>query len=158
MRPTVVSYLLDLGAALTLPNQDSYKILADIPLYYPSQRLSFSRNLAILTSRSHTRVLDPSRFEPRVRPGGPEEAALTEADLHLDDADAWTEVLDEKKRWLLDQAASESETPASMGVMATIPLEDVEEDTVFNAAMSHGMLLRVGNKERLRVWRLKPTS
>jgi len=78
--------------------------------------------------------------------------------LHLDDADAWTEVLDEKKRWLLDQAASESETPASMGVMATIPLEDVEEDTVFNAAMSHGMLLRVGNKERLRVWRLKPTS
>jgi hypothetical protein len=111
-----------------------------------------------LTSRSHTRVLDPSRFEPRVRPGRPEDAALTEADLHLDDADAWTEVLDEKKRWLLDQAASESETPGSMGAMATIPLEDVEEDTVFNAAMSHGMLLRAGNKERLRVWRLKPIS
>lgn len=158
MRPTAVSYFLDPGAVLTQPNKDSYKILADVPLYYPSQKLSFSRNLAILTSRSHTRVLDPSRFEPRVRPGGPEEAALTEADLHLDDADAWTEVLDEKKRWLLDHAASESETPASMGAMATIPLEDVEEDTVFNAAMSHGMLLRVGNKERLRVWRLKPTS
>jgi hypothetical protein len=78
--------------------------------------------------------------------------------LHVGDADAWAEALNEKKRWLLDHAASESETPAAMGAVATIPLEDVEEDTIFNAAMSRGMLLRVGNKERLRVWRLKPIS
>ena len=158
MRPTAVSYSHGLGTGLMLACKDSYKILADLPLLYATQKLSFSKKLAILTSRSYTRVLDPSLFEPRTRQGRVGQIALMEADLHLNDADAWTEVLNEKKRWLLDQAAYENKTPASMGILATIPLEDVEEDTIFNAAMSHGMLLRVGNKERLRVWRVSPPN
>ena len=90
---------------------------------------------------------------------GPEpETPLVEPELYYDDPIGRAEFVNQKKRMLWEQAASESQTLSSMGEVATIPLEDVEEDTVFNAAMSHDMLLRVGNKERLRVWRLKPPT
>lgn len=144
--------------SLNATDSHSYKVLAEISLAYAAQRLSISQKLIILPSRSYTLVLDPSCFNSRARPTDSDNC-LVESDLHHDDPAARTAALDRKKRQIWEHAVSEGHAPSSASGVAIIPLEDVEEDTIFSAAMSHGMLLRVGNKERLRVWRLRlPTS
>jgi len=125
---------------------DSYKILAEIPIAQDAAKLSFSEKLAILTTSSMIRIIDPFQLQPRPAP-----KTLTAADIPYEDEQAWKKILNSRKQEMNDRAKNDR----FPGVVATIELNDEwQKETTYNAAMYSGLLLRVGTNERLIVWKM----
>jgi hypothetical protein len=93
------------------------------------------------------RIIDPFQLQPRPAP-----TTLTAADTPYDDDEQdWRKILNSRKQKMNDQAKNDR----FPGVVATIELHDEwQKENAYNAAMYHGLLLRVGTNERLMVWKM----
>jgi hypothetical protein len=92
------------------------------------------------------RIIDPFQLQPRPIP-----KILTAADTPYEDEQEWKKILNARKEKMNEQAKNDR----FPGVVATIELNDEwHKDNTYDAAMYHGLLLRVGTNERLIVWKM----
>ncbi|KAG8855199.1 hypothetical protein FRB91_002542 [Serendipita sp. 411] len=132
---------------LNSTDSSSYKILAEVHIRQPTAMpLSISGTMATLTTSSIIRVIDLSLLIARARPDP--DVALLHRDLSLEHEEEWQEKLREIKRQQWESAGN----LWFPGVVDAVEIVNQNLEKTYNAVLYHGILIRVGERERVQVW------
>lgn len=122
----------------------SYKILSEIQLRQPAKKIMIHGSLVALATQTLIRVLDVSLLRPRSRP---EPDIILTRDL-MDTDVMWEETLRRHKDVLWEQA----ERFDYSGVVGTASTEEFSAENIFAVSIYHGVVIRVGEGENMRIW------